>query len=385
MKQVWQGNVVLPDRILADGQIVVEAGRIIYVGKWGDIDRYIDEDYVQVFASNEGYLWPGLIDMHIHGAGGADVMDGSYKALTTIARTLLSCGVTGFLPTTLSAPIDSLKKTLEMISYYKSENGAEILGVHLEGPWLNPNYIGAQNKSFIQTPQTGEGRALFNAAQGELKLVTIAPEIENGFKMIEELKDLGVIVSIGHSGATYEEVNKAIALGASNITHTYNAMSGFHHRELGVVGSALLIDQLHCEIIADGLHVHPLAIKGLHKFKSTNNIILVSDSIRGVGMPEGIYDLGGLEVRCEGGVARLDDGTIAGSLLTLNKAVINMMNYAEVPIWEAVCMASLNPARLLRLNKEIGSIEIGKRANLVAVDFIGEVKNVWIDGIAQKI
>lgn len=399
MRQVWYGNIVLPNKILTDGQIIAEDGRIVFVGKRENIDLDIDGDADHVFESDEGYLWPGLIDIHIHGAGGADVMDGSDETLTNIAKTLLSYGVTGFLPTTLSAPIESLKKILEIIANYKitkSEDGrdgsnesngieAEILGVHLEGPWLNPNYKGAQNESFFQFPQKGEGRTLFNSAQGELKLVTIAPEIINGFEMIKELKETGVIISIGHSGATYEEINKAVALGATNITHTYNAMSGFHHRELGVVGSALLIDKLHCELIADGLHVHPLAIKGLYKLKGTDNIILVSDGISAVGMPNGIYDLGGLEVRCEDGAARLNDGTLAGSLLTLNKAVINMMSYVEVSIWEAVSMASLNPARLLGLDREIGSIEVGKRANIVAVDNNGEVKSVWIDGIAQKI
>lgn len=399
MKQVWYGNIVLPDRILIDGQIVAEAGKIVYVGERSDYfgmhrkdGSYIDGDSIQAFASSEGYLWPGLIDIHIHGAGGSDVMDGNEEALTTVAKTLLNYGVTGFLPTTLSAPIEDLKGILELIASYKitksnKNNGgqAEILGIHLEGPWLNQNYKGAQNKSFLQAPQKGEGRALFNSAQGELKLVTIAPEIVNGFEMIRELKELGIIVSIGHSGATYEQINKAIELGATNITHTYNAMSGFHHRKLGVTGAALLNERLCCELIADGLHVHPLAIRGMHKLKGTDNIILVSDSIRAVGMPEGRYDLGGLEVMCEGGAALLNDGTIAGSLLTLNKAVINMMSYADLAIWEAINMASINPARLLGLDKEIGSIEVGKRANIVAVDNNGGVRQVWIDGIDQKI
>lgn len=424
MKQVWYGNIVLPDGILTDGQIIAEAGRIVYVGesvnylgKHRNIGNYIGGDYDDAFVSSEGYLWPGLIDIHIHGVGGADVMDGSKEALTTMARTLLRYGVTGFLPTTLSAPIEDLKKILILIKNYKitkskdarngiyasydsngriitnesnmiiesDEGEAEILGVHLEGPWLNPNYKGAHNQDFLQVPKKGEGKALFDSSQGELSLVTIAPEIVNGYEMIKELNDLGVIVSIGHSGATYEEISRAIDLGVTNITHTYNAMSGFHHRELGVVGSALLIDKLQCELIADGIHVHPLAIRGLYKLKGANNIILVSDGIRAVGVPEGIYNLEGLEVICENGVARLNDNTLAGSLLTLNKAVINMMNYAEVAIWETVSMASLNPARLLGLDKEIGSIEIGKRANIVAVDNNGDVKKVWIDGIAQKI
>lgn len=406
MKQAWLGNIVLPDKILTDGQIIAETGKIVYVGKsvnflgkQRNIDSYIDGGYDQVYASSEGYLWPGLIDIHIHGSGGADVMDGSEEALTTMARNLLNYGVTGFLPTTLSAPFKDLRDLLEIISNYKIFKSkayksrlinkniideAEILGIHLEGPWLNPNYKGAHKESCLLTPQKGEGRELFNSAQGELKLVTIAPEIVNGLEMIKELKELGVIVSIGHSDATYEEIRKAVEWGVTNITHTYNAMSGFHHREPGVTGAALFTDRLQCELIADGLHVHPLAIKGLYKLKGSKNIILVSDGIRAIGMPEGKYNLGGLEVMCENGAARLNDSTLAGSLLTLNKAVINMMNYADIAIWEAVSMASLNPARMLGLDKEIGSIEVGKRANIVAVDNNSDVKQVWIDGITKE-
>jgi N-acetylglucosamine-6-phosphate deacetylase len=381
VKRVWIGNVVLPDRILYDGQIIAEDGKIVYVGEQLD---HPDPNSDLVTIHPDGYLWPGLIDIHVHGSGGSDTMDGTAEALSTISKSLLSFGVTGYLPTTMTMGKERIAQVLSTIASWKRKCGeAEILGVHLEGPWISPKYKGAQNPEYILPPRKGDGKWVFEASQGMVKIVTLAPEQGEADAVIQELTKLGIQVSIGHSDATYEEVEKAVKLGARHITHTFNASRGLHHREPGVVGAALALDELYCELIADGFHVHPNAVRLLIKVKGKDRVILISDGIRAVGLPDGESELGGLKVWTKDGKATLEDGTLAGSLLTLNRAVINAVRFADIPIWEAVQMASLNPAKRLGLDHSLGSIEVGKRANIVAVDGEGSVNAVWIDGIEQ--
>ena len=383
MKKVWFGNIVLPDKLLVNGQITVENGRIIAVGP-----RQSRPDFgsAQVIEYQADYIWPGLIDLHVHGAGGADVMDGTNLSLSIIAATLLRYGVTGFLATTVTAEKDDLKKVMDVASFWKRKTGeAEILGIHLEGPWVCSKHKGAQNPEFIQNPQKGDGVWAYEASKGSLKIVTLAPEKPQAGELIKELVKLGVIVSIGHTDADYRQVEHAVQLGASHITHTFNAMRGFHHREPGAVGAALMINSLFSEVIADGYHVHPKAVELLVRTKGSNQVLLVSDGIQAVAMPEGEYELGGLKIYTREGKAMLSDGTLAGSLLTLNHSVINAMRFADIPIWEAVKMASLNPAERLGIDNQTGSIEVGKRANLIAVNSDGDVQNVWIDGVEQHI
>lgn len=381
MIRIWYGDIVLPDKLLRNGQIIAEDGIIIYVGERKD---NFNGRVKEIFHYENSYIWPGLIDIHIHGAGGYDTVDDNKSAVTGIAKELIKYGVTGFLATTITLPFSNLEKVINRIGEFKWNSGeAELLGIHLEGPWINEKYKGAHNIDHIQIPDRGQGIHLNALSNGKMKLVTLAPEIHNSLEMVEELAQLGIAVSLGHSDATYETIKEATILGAKSITHIYNAMRGFHHREIGVVGSALLIDQLYCEVIADGHHVHPLAVKTLAKNKNSDKIILISDGIRSIGKPDGEYDLGGLLFHVKDGQPRLPDGTLAGSTLTLNKAIMNIMEFADLPIWEAVKMASLNPATLLGFEQELGSIEVGKRSNLVSVDKNGDVKQVWIDGRVQ--
>jgi N-acetylglucosamine-6-phosphate deacetylase len=311
-------------------------------------------------------------------------MDGTPDSFSLVSKTLLKFGVTGYLATTVTMDKPHISRVLEALASWKSGEGeAEVLGVHLEGPWICSHYKGAQNPDYIQIPQAGDGKWAHAASKGKLRIVTLAPEQPGALTVIQELVKEGVIVSIGHTNATYEQVEKAVDLGASHITHTFNAMRGLHHREPGVVGAALGMEQLHCEVIVDGLHVHPKAVDLLVKIKGVEKTLLVSDGMSAVDMPDGEYDLGGLKVTTHGGKAMLDDGTLAGSVLTLNRAVMNSVNFAKLPIWQAVAMASLNPAKRLGLDAEMGSIEAGKRANLVAVDEDGTVQQVWIDGEEQ--
>lgn len=379
-KKRFIGNIVLPDRVLMNGQVTVQDGRIVDIVP----AQSVDEGDMETILVEEGYLWPGLIDLHVHGSGGADIMDGTPEAFSTVSKTLLSYGVTGYLATTVTADKASLTRVFDALDHWQNGvGGAEILGVHLEGPWICPQYKGAQNPEFIQTPQSGDGKWASETSRGKLKIVTLAPEQPGVSTVISELVQEGVIVSIGHTNATYEQVEAAVQCGASQVTHTFNAMRGLHHREPGVVGAALGMEQLHCEVIADGHHVHPKAVELLVKTKGIDKTLLISDGISAVHMPEGTYELGGLMVHTLDGKATLADGTLAGSLLTLNKAVMNTVRFVNIPIWQAVRMASLNPATRLGLEADLGSIEIGKRAHLVAVDSIGQVQQVWMDGVEQ--
>ncbi len=381
MRKIINGRMVLPDKILENGQLIIEEGIIIHIGE----TRYTHHSEAQhTFQWNQGYIWPGLLDIHIHGAGGSDTMDGTKESLSIIAKSLLKHGVTGFLATTVTTSYDKLKKVLVNIADWESsDKEAELLGVHLEGPWISPVYHGAQNPRFVVTPKMGDGALLYKFSKGKIKMVTLAPEVKNVPELIKELVALGVIVSIGHTDATYKDVFEAVKLGVSHITHTFNAMKPFHHREPGVIGAALTDKNLSCEIIADGQHVHPAAIKMLIEARGVDHVMLVSDSIRAVHMGEGSYELGGLEIQVKGDRATLEDGTLAGSMLSLNKAVMNTTSFADIPIWEAVKMASLNPAIKLGLAHDIGSIEVGKRANIIAVQENGDVNHVWVDGEKQ--
>lgn len=382
MKKILFGNVVLPDKVIKNGQLVIENGLISYTGKPRK-EKY--DDVSEIFEAKKGYIWPGLIDIHVHGSGGYDVMDGTGKSFSGMAKSLLQSGVTGFLATTITSSRGQLTDVLAKIAKWESSIGeSELIGVHIEGPWISRAFKGAHYQGYIRPPKASDAKWLYDLIKDKLKIVTLAPELPNAHELINELIDLDVIVSIGHTDASYSEMQCAVSLGASHITHTFNALRGFTHKEPGVVGAALTMEELCCEVIADGIHVHPAAVKMLIEAKGTDKVILISDGMRAVNMPDGEYKLGELNVYVGNGKAILKNGKLAGSLLTLNKAVVNVMEYAGLPVYEAVKMASLNPARRLGLEKETGSIEVGKRANIIAVDENGEVEKVWMDGEEQS-
>ncbi|QKI83103.1 N-acetylglucosamine-6-phosphate deacetylase [Kroppenstedtia eburnea] len=374
-RKVFRGKVILREGMLEDGMVVTVGERIEYVGSPLFFEEV--EEEVRV----EGWIWPGLIDLHVHGAGGSDVMDGTPEALHRISNTLVAHGVTGFLATTVTMDKPRLERAiLNTVEHASSAKGAEILGVHLEGPWICPAKRGAQNPEYITDPRPADAKWVLDVAQGNLRLITLAPERPGALDLIRRLSRQGVVVSVGHSSATHDEVEAAVEAGASHVTHIFNGMTGLHHREPGVAGTAMADDRLTVELIGDGFHVHPTVIKLLARTKPTDGLILISDGMRAVGQPEGFYDLGGLKVRAEGGKATLEDGSLAGSLLTLDRAVHNTARYAGVPLWKAVRMASLAPARRLGLDRDRGSLEAGKRADLLTTDEYGRVTRVWIRG-----
>lgn len=314
---------------------------------------------------------PGFIDEHIHGAGGADAMDASEEALSVIADTVAREGTTSFLATTMTQSVGKISAALRAVAQYRAggrTEGARLAGVHLEGPFLSARYKGAQAEEFLAAPSV----ELFDAFQAEsggcIRLVTLAPEAAGAEELISHLVKAGVAVSIGHSAAGVREVERAAELGARSVTHVFNAQSAIHHREIGVAGGALLFDGLTCELIADMIHVSCPAVRLLVKNKPRDRIALITDSIRAKGTADGVSELGGQKVFVKDGEARLEDGTLAGSVLKMNDAIRNMVEKAGVPFLQAVDHATANPARTLGVFHETGGIRTGKRADFAVLD-----------------
>ena len=314
---------------------------------------------------------PAFIDTHVHGAGGADAMDGSREALSVIAETLAKEGTASFLATTMTQSPENIIRALSAVKEYMSaapDTGAKILGVHLEGPFIAEKFKGAQPLEYVAAPDIKVFEKYNEAAGGAIKIVTMAPETEGAEDFIKYLAKNHIIASIGHTAAKYADVERAVAAGAKNVTHTYNAQSPLHHRDIGVVGSALLIDGLQTEVIADTIHVSVPALKLLVKNKPADKVTLITDAMRAKGMPDGESELGGQKVFVKNGEARLIDGTLAGSVLRMNAAVRNMVLKAGVPFERAVDFASLNPAKELGIADKKGSIAPGKDADFTVLD-----------------
>ncbi len=345
------------------GNLIIEGGKIASLG---------NESAQGLMELPENYtVIPGFIDEHIHGAMGSDAMDGTFKDLSTIAKALASEGTTGFLATTMTQSPENICHALNAVKEYREQNpeeGAEILGVHLEGPFIAKEHVGAQPIEYVQKPLVETFKVYEEASGNNIKIVTLAPEVEGAENLIKYLVSKHIVASVGHTGATYEDVKRAIAAGASNATHTYNAMKGVHHREVGTVGATFLFDEINAEIICDGIHVSAPAIQLLYKNKPHNKFTLITDAMRAKHMPDGMYELGGQPVIVKNNEARLENGTLAGSVLKMNLAVKNVMKFLNLPLEEVVKYATINPARNLHIDNEVGSIKVGKRANLVVVD-----------------
>lgn len=345
------------------GNLIIEDGKIASLG---------NESAQGLMELPENYtVIPGFIDEHIHGAMGSDAMDGTFKDLLTIAKALASEGTTGFLATTMTQSPENICHALNAVKEYREQNpeeGAEILGVHLEGPFIAKEHVGAQPIEYVQKPLVETFKVYEEASGNNIKIVTLSPEVEGAENLIKYLVSKHIVASVGHTGATYEDVKRAIAAGASNATHTYNAMKGVHHREVGTVGATFLFDEINAEIICDGIHVSAPAIQLLYKNKPHNKFTLITDAMRAKHMPDGMYELGGQPVIVKNNEARLENGTLAGSVLKMNLAVKNVMKFLNLPLEEVVKYATINPARNLHIDNEVGSIKVGKRANLVVVD-----------------
>jgi N-acetylglucosamine-6-phosphate deacetylase len=361
--RVFKGNLVLADRVLENGAVVVEAERIADVFPSAGGTECAGAEVVDY---GDYYIAPGLIDLHIHGAMGRDVMDGSAAGLREIAAYEARNGVTGFVAATLAAPLPQIRDAVAAVKGAMSEAmPSEILGVYLEGPFLSVEKKGAQNPEFIRPLDAETAGEILELCRGLRAIITVAPETGDNLNFIPVLRKGGLIVSIGHSAAAYETAMRSFERGITHATHLYNAMGGLLPREPGVIGAVLDSAGVTAELIADGIHVHPAALRLALRQKGTHGVCLITDSLNAAGLGEGECRVGGLDVIVRNGQARLkDSGALAGSVLTLNQAVKNMIAWTGISVPEAVRLASLNPARVLGLDDRMGSIDEGKLANL---------------------
>lgn len=363
--QVYQEN-----KVIVNGYIKIIKQKIVEVGS---MDELTDEDSFELIELSPEYkAVPGFIDVHIHGVNGADTMDATKDALETMTVALPQEGTTSFLATTITQNDEAIEKALvnagDYIHNHQTTGKAEILGIHLEGPFVNAKRAGAQPINHIIDPSLELFKSWQTLSKDTIKLVTLAPEQTGGLEMVRYLKANAIIASIGHSDATYEEVLKAVEAGANHVTHLFNQMRGLHHREPGVVGATFLRDELIAEMIVDGIHVRPEMVKLAYELKRKEGLILITDAMRAKCLKNGHYDLGGQDVIVGEGKAVLSDGTLAGSILKLGKAVKNMMDYTGCSLEEAIEMASVNPAKQLNVFDRKGSIIVGKDADIVILD-----------------
>ena len=335
------------------------------------ISRCTDKQAQVIELPENAIVLPGFIDQHIHGAGGSDGMDGTVQDIATIANTVAAEGTTSFLVTTMTQSKENITKAMQAVKAYReadSKQGARVVGIHLEGPFIAAAHKGAQPLEYVAEPNI-EVFDEYNQASGNaIKIITLAPEIQGAEEFIKHLTKENVVVSIGHTGAKFADIQNAIAAGAKNVTHTYNAQSALHHREIGVVGSAMLLDDLNCELICDTIHVSVPAMQLLVKNKPVDKLTLITDAMRAKGIPDGVSELGGQTVYVKNGEARLEDGTLAGSVLRMNRAVQNMVEKVGVPFTQAVDYATINPAKTLGIDNEAGSIQVGKRADFTVLN-----------------
>lgn len=365
--------------IIENGWLIAENGKITNLGVSNPPFTCSSQEY-HIIEGNGLWLTPGFVDVHVHGALGYEAMDGTAEALAAMSLFYAKHGVTGFLPTTWAADILSLKKVLVVIKQMMQEGvpGAAILGCHLEGPFINAAKAGAQNPEAISVPVAESILPLLD--MDVIKLITLAPELPGNDWLIRECVRRGITVSAGHTNATFEQMQKAVAIGIRHVTHTFNAMQGLHHREPGTAGAALSLDELTCELIADGIHVHPAMLKIAFRAKTNAQTVLVTDAMRGTGLPDGEYPIDDRIVTIQNGAARLPGGQLAGSTLTLDLALKNMITATGAPLEVLLPTVTMNPAATAKISRQKGSIAIGKDADLVLLDSDIKVHMTIISG-----
>lgn len=375
--------MILKNVIVYSENATIQSGYLSFqngkISSFGPMEELLIHNGDRVLEFPKNYkLIPGMIDIHIHGAAGADAMDATKETLELMAQTLPKEGTTSFLATTMTDEKERIEPALQNAASYMEKNNlpgkAEILGVHLEGPFISPLQAGAQPIDAITQPNVELFIKWQKLANNQIKLVTLAPEIEGALELIAYLKENGVVASAGHSDATYEQMLKGIQAGISHITHMFNGMRGLHHREPGVAGTSLLHDELTLEVITDGIHVHPSIVKLIHQLKGREGIILITDSMRAKWMEDGTYTLGSNEVFVKNGKALLENGKLAGSTLKMVDAIHNMMEFTGCSLEDITYMASQNPAKELGIFDKKGSIAVGKDADLVLLNEKNQVE-----------
>jgi N-acetylglucosamine-6-phosphate deacetylase len=376
------GKAITSKGEIANAGILIRDGEIEMVGPRSGMELPSGATEVQ---ATDSTAIPGFVDVHIHGAGGHDVMEANETALSTITGRLAAFGTTSLLATTITASADDTCRSVEGIAkyisgqYQTSDPRAEILGIHFEGPFLSKERRGVHPAEWLQLPSAELLQRFLQAAAGNARILTIAPELLGATPCIDAARSLGMVVSIGHTDATYEQARAAVAHGAHHATHVYNAMRPFTHRDPGVIGAVLTTPEVTAELIADGIHVDEIAMKVLLQAKGAQGVVLISDGTSATGMPDGEYLLGGLKVTVNGGVCRNAEGRLAGSTLTLDRALRNIVGLG-IPLADAVRMLTLNPATLLGIEFKKGALRTGADADIVLLNDGLEIEQVWARG-----
>jgi N-acetylglucosamine-6-phosphate deacetylase len=380
------GKAITPKGEIPDAGILIRDGEIETVGPRSSMQ--LPAGAAEISAADYTAV-PGFVDVHIHGAGGRDVMEADDSALAVITGRLAKFGTTSLLATTVTASADDTVRAVEGIAKFISKQfqtddaRAEILGIHFEGPFLSKERRGVHLPEFLQLPSAEVLQRFLHAASGNARILTIAPELMGAMPCIDAARSLGMVVSIGHTDATYEQARAAIAHGARHATHVYNAMRPFSHRDPGVIGAVLTTREVTAELIADGVHVDEIAMKILLQSKDPEHVILISDGMAATGMPDGKYQLGGIEVTVSGGICRNAEGRLAGSTLTLDRALRNIVNLGT-PLENAVRMLTLNPATLLGIEFKKGALRTGADADIVLLNEGLEIASVYARGTAVQ-
>jgi N-acetylglucosamine-6-phosphate deacetylase len=363
---ITNGKLYLEETIIENGFIYIKDNKIVSVGDM----KYVPTDNEVIDANGQNVL-PGFIDQHIHGANGADNMDATQEAVHNMASFLPKEGTTSYLATTMTQSVENINKALYEIAEYAENNNpageAEVLGIHLEGPFISIKRVGAQNPNYVLVPTKEAFNVFWKQSKGLIKIITYAPEeAEEGFT--NYLRELNVIPSAGHSDAYYDDIVKEIPNGLSNLTHFHNAMTPHHHRDPGAVTAGFVYPALKAEIIVDGIHLAPSVVNATYKIKGADNIILITDAMRAKGLEDGEYDLGGQMVIKTGKECRISNGSLAGSVAEMDFVIRNMKNFTRAPMAELVKMSSSNSAKHLQVFDRKGSLTAGKDADIVIVN-----------------
>ena len=382
MKKVFTaGKLFTPNETVKRAAMVVDDGVISAIISRDAAELRRD---CEVIDFGDAALAPAYFDQHLHGCGGFDVMEATETSLSAISGFLAPHGVAGYLATTVTASVEatltSLSGLAKLIARPSNPGQAVPVGIHLEGPFLSHEKRGVHPPELLLSPTVALFDRFWQAAEGEIKLMTIAPELPNAAEVIAHATQLGVRVSLGHSDATADAAKAGIAAGAVSATHTFNAMRGFNQREPGVLGVVLDDADLNAEIICDGFHVDPIAVRLFWKAKGAERAILVTDGISATGMPDGMYKLGSLDVEVKDGKC-IYDGAIAGSTLTMDRAVSNFLEFTGAALDVAVGLAGRNPVRMLGLDDRFGSLAVGRRADFVVLDGDGVLRATVLGGV----
>jgi N-acetylglucosamine-6-phosphate deacetylase len=356
--------------------LLIDNGKIVKIGR--EITNNVDE----VVDADGFYVVPGFIDLHTHGAYGFDTMTATCEELDKMSLFYASKGVTAYLPTTITAPVVNIVRSLENVGrrIKMGTSGAKILGVNLEGPYVNSKFKGAHPEEYIMHPTVGFTQELIKKSQDNIRMITLAPELDGVNELIEYFKHSSIVFAIGHSALNSNGAQQVFSQDITHVTHLFNAMVGIHHREPGLAGAALDNDSVTVEIIADGIHINPSIIRMVVKCKSPEKIALVTDSTMAAGLDDGEYFLGEQKVYVKNKVGRLSSGVLSGSTLTMIDAVRNMVNKFKIPMEHVIKMASCTPSKIINLNHKKGSIDIGKDADIVLLDGELNVKMTIVEG-----